>query len=102
MFREYSAGRTPNPDVMCNREIKFDAFMNVAFDLGADYVATGHYCRREVIKHEDGAEISRLLAGKDTNKDQSYFLCQLSQSQLSRVIFPIGGMLKPEVRILLL
>lgn len=98
MFREYSAGRTPNPDVMCNREIKFDAFMNVAFDLGADYVATGHYCRREVIKHEDGAEILRLLAGKDTNKDQSYFLCQLSQSQLSRVIFPIGGMLKPEVR----
>lgn len=97
MFDEYARGRTPNPDVLCNREIKFDVFLNEALKLGADYVATGHYCRRdEVIR--DGQTYYRLLAGKDPNKDQSYFLCQLSQQQLSRSLFPIGDMLKPEVR----
>jgi tRNA-specific 2-thiouridylase len=80
MFREYEMGRTPNPDVLCNREIKFDVFLKIALDLGADYVATGHYCRKGVI-HEDDKEIYQLLAGKDPNKDQSYFLCQLSQEQ---------------------
>ena len=94
MFKEYEAGRTPNPDVLCNREIKFDVFLKAAVDLGADFVATGHYCRR--IEHEDGTV--GLLAGKDTNKDQSYFLCQLNQQQLSKALFPIGELLKPEVR----
>jgi len=94
MFKEYEAGRTPNPDVLCNREIKFDVFLKAALELGADYVATGHYCRR--IDHEDG--IVGLLAGKDPNKDQSYFLCQLNQEQLSKALFPIGELLKPEVR----
>ncbi len=94
MFTEYESGRTPNPDVLCNREIKFDVFLKAAFDLGADYVATGHYCRR--INHEDGSV--GLLAGKDPNKDQSYFLCQLSQDQISKSLFPIGELLKPEVR----
>lgn len=94
MFNEYEAGRTPNPDVLCNREIKFDVFLKAAMELGADYVATGHYCRR--IDHEDGKV--GLLAGKDPNKDQSYFLCQLNQDQLSKALFPIGELLKPEVR----
>ena len=97
MFDEYEKGRTPNPDVLCNREIKFDVFMKIALQLGADFVATGHYCRKaeELI---DGHTIYKLLAGKDGNKDQSYFLCQLSQEQLSKSLFPIGELLKPEVR----
>ncbi|HBT97541.1 MAG TPA: tRNA 2-thiouridine(34) synthase MnmA, partial [Desulfobulbaceae bacterium] len=95
MFDEYARGRTPNPDVLCNREIKFDVFLHEALKLGADAVATGHYCRVE--QTPDG-RFHRLLAGVDGNKDQSYFLCQLSQEQLSRAMFPIGGMLKSEVR----
>ena len=98
MFAEYERGRTPNPDVLCNREIKFDVFLKEALRLGADYVATGHYCRRDEVVGEDGAVQYRLLAGSDPNKDQSYFLCQLSQEQLSRAMFPVGGLLKPEVR----
>lgn len=98
MFREYEMGRTPNPDVLCNREIKFDVFMKIALQLGADYVATGHYCRKGIITNEKGAETYRLLAGKDGNKDQSYFLCQLSQDQLAKTLFPIGELTKPEVR----
>jgi len=98
MFNEYERGRTPNPDVLCNREIKFDVFLKIAMDLGADYVATGHYCRKETTVHEDGAKTFGLLAGKDTNKDQSYFLCQLSQEQLAKTLFPIGELTKPEVR----
>lgn len=97
MFDEYQKGRTPNPDVLCNREIKFDVFMKIALDLGADFVATGHYCRKGTID-KDGQEIYQLLAGVDPNKDQSYFLCQLSQAQLSKALFPIGEMTKPEVR----
>lgn len=97
MFHEYEMGRTPNPDVLCNREIKFDVFMKIALDLGADYVATGHYCRKGVIE-KDGETYYQLLAGKDPNKDQSYFLCQLSQEQLSKTLFPVGELLKPEVR----
>ncbi len=98
MFREYEHGRTPNPDVLCNREIKFDLFLKLALDLGADFVATGHYCRKDVFTDDTGKEIYRLLAGKDPNKDQSYFLCQLNQEQLSKALFPIGGLLKSEVR----
>ena len=98
MFEEYKHGRTPNPDVLCNREIKFEAFLKQALDLGADFVATGHYCRKETFKDENGKEIYRILAGADPNKDQSYFLCQLSQEQLSRAMFPIGELLKPQVR----
>lgn len=98
MFNEYEKGRTPNPDVLCNREIKFDVFMKIALQLGADYVATGHYCRKGVVKNKDGTETYRLLAGVDGNKDQSYFLCQLSQEQLSKSLFPIGELTKPEVR----
>ncbi|MFK8039091.1 MAG: tRNA 2-thiouridine(34) synthase MnmA [Crocinitomicaceae bacterium] len=94
MFAEYEAGRTPNPDVLCNREIKFDVFMQTAMQLGADYVATGHYCRKG--ETEDGT--FQLLAGKDENKDQSYFLCQLTQNQLSKSLFPIGELQKSEVR----
>ena len=94
MFDEYSKGRTPNPDVLCNREIKFDAFLRVASKMGADYVATGHYCRKEVLP--DGT--CRIFEGADPNKDQSYFLCQLSQEQLSRALFPIGELPKREVR----
>lgn len=97
MFNEYEKGRTPNPDVLCNREIKFDVFMKIALSLGADYVATGHYCRRDVTE-TDGQEVYRLLSGIDNNKDQSYFLCQLSQQQLSKALFPIGELTKPEVR----
>jgi len=97
MFNEYEKGRTPNPDVLCNREIKFDVFMKIALSLGADYVATGHYCRKGMVEIE-GKETYQLLAGKDVNKDQSYFLCQLSQAQLSKTLFPIGELTKPEVR----
>jgi len=97
MFDEYEKGRTPNPDILCNREIKFDVFMDIALDLGADFVATGHYCRKdeEII---DNKPVYKLLAGKDINKDQSYFLCQLSQYQLSKALFPIGELTKPAVR----
>ncbi|NLN32103.1 MAG: tRNA 2-thiouridine(34) synthase MnmA [Flavobacteriaceae bacterium] len=97
MFAEYEKGRTPNPDVLCNREIKFDIFLQTALDLGADYVATGHYARREELEI-NGEKVFRLLAGKDKNKDQSYFLCQLSQEQLSKALFPIGDLEKSEVR----
>lgn len=97
MFAEYQRGRTPNPDVLCNREIKFDIFLNAALKLGADYVATGHYARKAEFT-KTGKTIYKLLSGKDPNKDQSYFLCQLTQSQLSKSLFPIGELLKPEVR----
>jgi tRNA-specific 2-thiouridylase len=97
MFNEYERGRTPNPDVLCNREIKFDVFMKIALELGADFVATGHYCRKGILE-KDGKKIYQLLAGKDNNKDQSYFLCQLSQQQLAKTLFPIGELTKPEVR----
>lgn len=97
MFAEYKNGRTPNPDVLCNREIKFDIFLDTALKLGADYVATGHYCRKGEVE-VDGKKVYQLLAGKDPNKDQSYFLCQLTQAQLSKALFPIGELLKPEVR----
>jgi tRNA-uridine 2-sulfurtransferase len=99
MFGEYQRGRTPNPDILCNREIKFDVFLDAAMKLGADYVATGHYCRKGEIQ-KDGKTIYQLLAGKDPNKDQSYFLCQLTQAQLSKALFPIGELIKPEVRAL--
>lgn len=98
MFAEYAAGRTPNPDVLCNSEIKFDAFLQHAQSLGADMVATGHYCRKESFTDADGKTVYRLLAGSDSNKDQSYFLCQLNQDQLSKALFPIGHLEKPEVR----
>ena len=94
MFHEYKIGRTPNPDVLCNREIKFDVFLNAALQLGADYVATGHYCRKRI--NTDGS--SSLLSGLDKNKDQSYFLCQVSQNQLAKALFPIGDIEKSEVR----
>jgi tRNA-specific 2-thiouridylase len=97
MFNEYELGRTPNPDVLCNREIKFDVFLKIAIELGADYVATGHYCRKGE-ENIDGKVIYKLLAGKDNNKDQSYFLCQLSQEQLGKALFPIGELTKPQVR----
>ena len=98
MFAEYQKGRTPNPDVLCNREIKFDVFMDIALSLGADYVATGHYCRTDIHVNADGKSVHRLLSGADSNKDQSYFLCQLTQEQLSKVLFPIGELQKSEVR----
>ncbi|MCX6184798.1 MAG: tRNA 2-thiouridine(34) synthase MnmA [Flavobacterium sp.] len=97
MFNEYEKGRTPNPDVLCNREIKFDVFMQIALSLGADYVATGHYCQKGELA-VDGKPVYQLLAGADNNKDQSYFLCQLSQAQLAKALFPIGALTKPEVR----
>ena len=97
MFSEYQAGRTPNPDVLCNREIKFDVFLKEALKMGADFVATGHYCRKQTIE-QDGKVTYKLLAGADPNKDQSYFLCQLTQEQLQYAMFPIGDLLKPEVR----
>jgi tRNA-specific 2-thiouridylase len=97
MFGEYERGRTPNPDVLCNREIKFDSFVREALKLGADYIATGHYCRAETIGTPAGT-VNRLLAGTDRNKDQSYFLCQVSQRQLDNVLFPVGSLTKPEVR----
>ena len=106
MFSEYEHGRTPNPDVLCNSEIKFDAFWEAARKLGADVVATGHYCRKEEVRDEtgnpvigpDGEPLVRILEGSDPNKDQSYFLCQLSQEQLRHAMFPIGDIIKPEVR----
>ena len=98
MFDEYAHGRTPNPDVLCNREIKFDAFLEAARKLGADCVATGHYCRKDVVTGADGKPVYRLLAGEDSNKDQSYFLCQLTQEQLAQALFPIGDLDKSEVR----
>ena len=97
MFNEYENGRTPNPDVLCNREIKFDIFLKIALNLGADYIATGHYCQVNKI-NKDNKEIYRLLAGTDEKKDQSYFLCQLNQKQLSKAIFPIGHLTKSDVR----
>lgn len=97
MFSEYEKGRTPNPDVLCNREIKFDAFLKVALELGADYVATGHYCRK-ASEEINGKTVYKLIGGTDTNKDQSYFLCQVSQQQLAKALFPIGELTKPEVR----
>lgn len=97
MFHEYESGRTPNPDVLCNREIKFDIFLKTALSLGADKVATGHYARVHSLNNE-GQTIYQLLAGIDSNKDQSYFLCQLNQYQLSKTLFPIGNLTKPEVR----
>jgi len=97
MFAEYQAGRTPNPDVLCNREIKFDIFLNAALKLGAEFVATGHYARKGTLE-KNGQTIYQLLSGLDGNKDQSYFLCQLTQAQLSKSLFPIGELLKPEVR----
>ena len=98
MFAEYKKGRTPNPDILCNREVKFDVFLQTALSLGADKVATGHYARVSSFVDERGEEIYQLLAGKDNNKDQSYFLCQLNQNQLSKALFPIGELTKPEVR----
>ena len=98
MFAEYERGRTPNPDVLCNREIKFDVFLKEALKLGADYVATGHYCRKREERTAEGRTVYRLAAGSDPNKDQSYFLCQLSQEQLRYALFPVGDLLKPEVR----
>ncbi|MEL1240505.1 tRNA 2-thiouridine(34) synthase MnmA [Flavobacterium flavipallidum] len=97
MFNEYEKGRTPNPDVLCNREIKFDVFMKIALSLGADYVATGHYCRKSETE-VNGKTVYQLLSGVDNNKDQSYFLCQLSQEQLEKALFPIGELTKPQVR----
>jgi len=97
MFEEYEKGRTPNPDILCNREIKFDLFINKAKELGADYIATGHYCRHEILKINN-VEIHRLLSGIDKQKDQSYFLCQLSQEQLKNTLFPVGVLQKKEVR----
>lgn len=98
MFAEYEKGRTPNPDVLCNREVKFDVFLETALSLGAEKVATGHYARLDSFINEEGKEVYQLLAGKDNNKDQSYFLCQLSQEQLSKALFPIGELTKPQVR----
>ncbi|MBN1790926.1 MAG: tRNA 2-thiouridine(34) synthase MnmA [Bacteroidales bacterium] len=97
MFTEYERGRTPNPDVLCNREVKFDLFVKAALENQADYIATGHYCRKEEIQ-VNGNRVYRLLQGLDPNKDQSYFLCQLSQEQLRMVLFPVGNLMKQEVR----
>ena len=97
MFDQYAAGRTPNPDILCNREIKFDVFLKIALSLGADYVATGHYCQKEIVYIENKS-IYRLISGVDGNKDQSYFLCQLTQNQLAKTLFPIGHLQKSDVR----
>jgi len=97
MFREYKEGRTPNPDILCNKEIKFDVFLSKAESLGADYIATGHYCRKKESK-KGNKKIYKLIEGKDNTKDQSYFLCQLNQIQLSKVLFPIGDLKKTDVR----
>ena len=99
MFSEYEQGRTPNPDILCNREIKFDLFLDAALKLGAEAVATGHYCQRDETIIEDGSTEYELIAGADPNKDQSYFLCQLTQYQLKHAVFPIGNMLKPDLRL---
>ena len=98
MFNEYESGRTPNPDVLCNREIKFDVFLRLALSLGADYVATGHYCQKDFVSTDNGKTLYRLICGADKIKDQSYFLCQLTQYQLSKTLFPIGHLEKAEVR----
>ena len=98
MFAEYKKGRTPNPDIICNREIKFDVFLKIAMSMNADYVATGHYCQKQSLYHSGGKKVYRLLSGADKTKDQSYFLCQIDQSQLQKVIFPIGNLKKTEVR----
>jgi tRNA-uridine 2-sulfurtransferase len=98
MFSEYEKGRTPNPDILCNREIKFDSFLNAALDLKADYIATGHYCQKSSFVADNGETIYQLKAGADGNKDQSYFLCNVSQAQLKHALFPIGHLTKPEVR----
>lgn len=98
MFDEYEKGRTPNPDILCNREVKFDLFLKKALALGADFVATGHYCQKTITKDKNGKEIYHLIAGADKNKDQSYFLCQVSQQQLAKALFPIGHLQKSEVR----
>ena len=98
MFDEYAAGRTPNPDILCNREIKYDVFLKIALSLGADYVATGHYCQKEETTKNNGVGYHRLISGADGNKDQSYFLCQLTQDQLAKTLFPIGHFQKAEVR----
>ena len=98
MFNEYASGRTPNPDVLCNREIKFDVFLRLALSLGADYVATGHYCQKDFVSTDNGKTLYRLICGADKIKDQSYFLCQLTQYQLSKTLFPIGHLEKAEVR----
>lgn len=98
MFSEYQKGRTPNPDVLCNREIKFDLFLKEALKLGADKVATGHYVRKGMFVDTHNIEQFQLLRGRDSNKDQSYFLCQLNQEQLSKALFPIGELEKSEVR----
>lgn len=97
MFAEYQRGRTPNPDVLCNREIKFDVFLDIALSLGADFVATGHYCQKGEMTTSSHT-MHQLIAGADSNKDQSYFLCQLNQAQLAKTLFPIGGLQKSEVR----
>jgi len=97
MFREYEQGRTPNPDILCNREIKFDIFLKAAMKINADFVATGHYCQKGELDI-DGKPTYQLLAGADKNKDQSYFLCQLNQNQLSKSLFPIGHLQKSDVR----
>ena len=98
MFKEYENGRTPNPDILCNREIKFDIFLKIALSLGADFVATGHYCRKDQTQNGDEGMAYHLKSGLDSNKDQSYFLCQLSQEQLAKTLFPIGALQKDEVR----
>ena len=97
MFDEYASGRTPNPDILCNREIKFDVFLKIALSLGADYLATGHYCQKELVSSKKG-KVYRLISGADRNKDQSYFLCQLTQDQLAKTFFPVGHLQKSEVR----
>tara|TARA_Y100000991_G_scaffold149728_1_gene113478 strand:- start:376 stop:1566 length:1191 start_codon:yes stop_codon:yes gene_type:complete len=98
MFAEYKVGRTPNPDILCNKEIKFNIFLDIALSLGADYVATGHYCKKNIIELNSGKKVYSLISGIDKDKDQSYFLCQLSQKQLSKILFPVGNLKKSQVR----